>query len=53
MKSELHNAAATEFFSFMTSAPQELYAHWLPDEHHEFHIVRRSKTSPIGDLIFF
>jgi hypothetical protein len=53
MKSELHGAAAAEFFSFMIHAPQEIYAHWLPDEHHEFHVIKHSKTTPIGDLIFF
>ncbi len=47
MKSDLHNAAAAEFYGFMVDPPQETYARWLPDEHHEFHVVRRSRTSPM------
>ncbi len=53
MKSELHNAAAVEFYNFMVDPPQETYVRWLPDEHHEFHVVKRSETTPVGDLIFF
>ncbi len=53
MKSRLEGAVAAEFFGFMVDPPQEIYARWLPDEHHEFHIVRRSQTTPVGDLIFF
>jgi uncharacterized protein YozE (UPF0346 family) len=53
MKSTLQNATAVAFYDFMVNAPQETYANWLPDEHHEFHIVKRGANTPIGDLIFF
>jgi hypothetical protein len=53
MKSKLQNAVAAEFYDFMVDPPQETYARWLPGEHHEFHVVKHSKTTPIGDLIFF
>jgi hypothetical protein len=53
MKSNLSGANAEQFYTFMINPPPEVYAHWLPDEHHEFHIVRHSKTTPVGDLIFF
>ncbi len=53
MESKLPDASAAEFFAFMINPPQEIYALWLPEEHHEFHVVRRGKTTPLGDLIFF
>ncbi|MDR1753351.1 MAG: hypothetical protein LBR74_00370 [Eubacterium sp.] len=53
MKSKLHNAAAAAFYSFMVDPPREIYARWLPEEHHKFHVVKRSETTPVGDLIFF
>lgn len=53
MKSTLPGATAASFYDFMINAPQEIYRRWLPEEHHQFHIVERSKESPIGDLVFF
>jgi hypothetical protein len=53
MKSTLQNAAAAAFYDFMVNAPQETYAHWLPDEHHQFHVVQCGENTPVGDLIFF
>ncbi|MCL2055342.1 MAG: hypothetical protein FWG90_13055 [Oscillospiraceae bacterium] len=53
MKSKLPNATAERFYNFMIAPPPEVYAHWLPKEHHEFHVVKRGKTSPVGDLIYF
>jgi hypothetical protein len=53
MKSTLQNATAAAFYDFMVNAPQDTYAHWLPGEHHEFHIFKRGKNTPVDDLIFF
>ena len=53
LKSTLPNAKADEFFDFMINAPSDVYANWLPEEHYEFHVVKRSNESPIGDLIYF
>ena len=53
LQSKLPNAVALEFFEFMTNAPAEVYANWLPEEHYEFHVVKRCNTSPIGDLYYF
>jgi len=53
LHSKLPNAKADEFYNFMINAPAEIYANWLPEEHYEFHIVKRSNESPIGDLIYF
>jgi hypothetical protein len=40
MHSKLPDAKAEDFFGFMVNAPQDIYAKWLPDEHHEFHLIR-------------
>ena len=53
MKSKLPSVHAAEFYDFMVAPPPEAYAHWLPDEHHEFHVVKRGKETPVGDLIYF
>jgi len=53
MKSSLSGANAGQFYEFMINPPPELYAQWLPNEHHEFHVVKYSKTTPVGDLIYF
>ena len=53
MKSKLPSAQATEFYDFMVAPPPEVYARWLPDEHHEFHVAKRGKETPVGDLIYF
>ena len=53
MKSKLSNAKAIDFFDFMVNPPPEIYRYWLPKEHHEFHVVKRSKNSPVSDLIYF
>jgi hypothetical protein len=53
MKSNLSGARAEQFYEFMINSPQDVYAHWLPDEHHEFYVVKQSKTTPVGDLIYF
>jgi hypothetical protein len=53
MKSTLPSANATQFFEFMINATPEIYEHWLRDEHHKFHVVKRSKTTPVGDILFF
>ena len=53
LHSKLPNAVALDFFEFMSNAPAEVYANWLPEEHYEFHVVKRSNTSPIGDLYYF
>jgi len=53
MKSNLPGANAEQFYEFMINPPPEVYAHWLPNEHHVFHVVKYSKTTPVGDLIFF
>ena len=52
MKSELPNGKAEQFYNFMIEPTDESYSNWLP-EHHQFHIVKRCKNSPVGDLIFF
>ena len=51
LHSKLPNAVALAFFEFMVNAPPEVYANWLPEEHYEFHIVKRSNKSPVGDLV--
>ena len=53
MKSKLPNAQAAEFYDFMVAPPPKVYAHWLPAEHHEFHLVKRGKETPVGDLVYF
>ena len=53
MKSILPGASAEQFFEFMVDPPPEVYANWLPDEHHKFHVVKHSETTPVGDLIYF
>ena len=53
MESKLPGARASGFYDFMVNPPPEVYARWLPDEHHEFHIVKQSTTTPVGDLIYF
>jgi hypothetical protein len=53
LKSILPNAKADDFYNFMINAPQDVYANWLPDEHYEYHVVKRSSQSPVGDLFYF
>lgn len=53
MNSILPKANAESFFDFMINPPPEVYKRWLPEEHHEFYVVKRSHETPIGDLIFF
>ncbi|MCL2080699.1 MAG: hypothetical protein FWH16_01220 [Oscillospiraceae bacterium] len=53
LHSRLPNAKADEFYNFMTNVPAEMYANWLPEEHYEFHVVKRSNNSPKGDLFYF
>ncbi|MDL2300281.1 hypothetical protein LJC01_01405 [Clostridiaceae bacterium OttesenSCG-928-D20] len=53
MNSELKGAKAEEFFDFMLNPIPEIYKHWLPEEHHEFYIVKRGESSPVGDLVFY
>lgn len=53
MKSKLPKTEAAKFYDFMINPPPEIYKRWLPDEHHEFHIVKHSARTPIGDLVFF
>ena len=53
LNSKLPNAKADDFYNFMTNAPAEIYVNWLPEEHYEFRVVKRSSNSPIGDLFYF
>jgi len=53
LHSRLPNAKADEFYNFMINAPAEVYANWLPEEHYEYHVVKRSSNSPCGDLFYF
>jgi len=53
LQSKLPDAAALAFFEFMVNAPKEVYANWLPEEHYEFHIVKRGNKSPVGDVVYF
>ena len=53
LKSTLPNSRAEDFYDFMINAPAEIYANWLPEEHYEFHVVKRSDKSPIGDIVYF
>ena len=53
LQSKLPNAKADEFYNFIINAPAEVYANWLPEEHYEFRVVKRSNKSPIGDLVYF
>jgi len=52
MKSELPNAKAEKFYDFMIEPTDEAYSNWLP-EHYQYHIVKRGKQTPIGDLVYF
>jgi len=52
MKSELPNGKAEQFYDFMIEPNDEAYSGWLP-EHHQYHIVKRGKNSPVGDVVFF
>jgi len=53
MKSKLPNAKAEDFFNFMTNPPPAVYADWLPDEHYEFHLIKKGKSDPIGNFFYF
>ena len=53
LNSKLPNAKADEFYNFMINAPAEVYANWLPEEHYEFYVAKRSKESPVGDIVYF
>jgi hypothetical protein len=53
LQSKLPKAKADDFYNFMINAPAEIYVNWLPEEHYEFHVVKRSNESPIGDLFYF
>ncbi|MCL2416587.1 MAG: hypothetical protein FWD02_01460 [Bacteroidales bacterium] len=52
MKSHLPDGKAEQFYDFMIEPTDEAYSNWLP-EHHQYHIVKRGKNSPVGDLVFF
>jgi hypothetical protein len=47
------NAKAEEFYDFMINPDPALFHRWLPEEHHAFHIVKRSPTTPLGDLVYY
>lgn len=53
LNSRLPGARAEDFFDFMVNAPQDVYKKWLPEEHYEYRIVKRSSESPVGDLVYF
>ena len=46
-------AKESEFYDFMVNLPPKTYAHWLPEEHYEFHVVKHSEKTPLGDLYYF
>jgi hypothetical protein len=53
MKSKLHGAKAENFFDFMVNPPPAVYAKWLPDEHYEFHLIKKGKKAPVGNYFYF
>jgi hypothetical protein len=53
MHSKLPDVKAEDFFDFMVNAPQNIYADWLPEEHHEFHLIREGKNAPTGNFFYF
>jgi hypothetical protein len=53
LTSNLPNAKSSDFYNFMINAPQDVYVNWLPEEHYEYHVVKRSSQSPVGDLFYF
>jgi len=53
MKSKLPNAKAGDFFNFMINPPPDVYADWLPDEHYEFHLIKKGKNEPVGNFFYF
>jgi hypothetical protein len=53
MKSKLSDAKAEDFFDFMVNAPQNIYANWIPEEHHEFYLIREGKKAPVGNFFYF
>ena len=53
MKSLLPGAKAEIFFDFMINPPPDVYAKWLPDEHYEFHLVKKGANEPVGNFFYF
>jgi len=49
----LQNANSSAFYDFMVNPRRELLRQWLPEEHREFRVVKRSKSSPVGDLVYY
>ena len=46
-------ANAKDFFDFIISPPPEVYAKWLPEEHYEFHLIKKGKDAPVGNYFYF
>ena len=53
MTSTLPGAKAERFFDFMVNAPQDVYANWLPEEHHQFHLIKAGESAPVGNFFYF
>jgi len=53
MQSRLAGAKAEAFFGFMINPTPEVYAKWLPEEHYEFHLIKKGKDEPVGNLFYF
>ncbi len=50
---QLPGARADGFFSFMANPADEVYRDWLPEEHFAFHIEKKGRDTPLGDLIYY
>ena len=53
VKMTIPNATAESFYNCMISPTDDWYKRWLPDEHFEFHIVKRGQENHLGDLIYY
>ena len=46
------NATAEQFYDFMINPSDQRYSEWWPDEHLQFHIVKRGEDNHLGDVVF-
>jgi len=46
-------ATAAGFYDFMINPSDERYRQWWPEEHIQFHILKRGDDTHRGDVVFF
>ncbi len=49
----LPDARAEQFYDAMIDPVDALYQQWLPEEHWEFHIVKRGRDNHLHDLVYY